>query len=187
MRNTSGHRQLHTPTSQDVSMQGAERIKVNSVPPVVVNIRPVIESSSFTEHTYGVIADLAPTMSAAVMELLERLGSFGRFATLSKSGAHPCAERHLATRETYWTLENPGHYACKTCFNRKQPCIRSTGNHQWIILPLPPNVRGPGLSWQDKAYYINPYEGSSIRYSGTWRVQPHKGTSVKREQESAVE
>lgn len=183
MRDSSDHRQLHTPTSQDISLHDSGRVKVDSNPPVILNIRPVIESHSFTEHTYGLITNLAPAMSTALMESLKTFASLSRFATLSNSGSRRCAERYLADRETFWTLENPGHYTCKTCFNRKQPCMRSTGTHQWIVLPLPPAMRDTGVVWHDKANYIYRHEGSSMRYPGVWRVDPHKGRGTKREQE----
>lgn len=186
MQDNRDHTWLHTPTSQNIPLHNAEGIKVNSMPPIVVNIRPVIESSTSTEHTYGAFADLSPTMSTAVKQSLKAFGSFGRFATLSKTGDHRCTERLLAERRAFWTLENPGHYACKTCFNRKQPCMRSIGNHQWIVLPLPPRFRGPGVVWQDKAYYIYPYEGNSMKYSGIWKVEPHKERTMKRERERAA-
>ena len=178
--------QLHTPASQDVSLRSGERIKVDSIPPVLVSIRPVIKSSDFDEHTYGHTNNLNPAISAAVAESIKAFSSSNRLEALSRNGSRGCIERVLASRETYWTLEDPGHYACKTCFNRKQPCMRSMGKHKWIILPLPPNLRNPDVAWQDKAYYIHPYEETSLRYPGIWRIEPHKGKGIKREPTATI-
>jgi hypothetical protein len=142
---------------------------VDSQPPVVVYIRFVVESNDLYEHIYGMIGELFPKMSTCVMGSLKKLGTFRRFGTFIFKGSHNCAARILAPQETFWTNDCPGQFTCKTCFNKKLPCMRATGNHQLLVLPLPPGVRDPNVIWQDKAYYIHPYAENSQRYPTTWR------------------
>jgi hypothetical protein len=176
--------QLFTPVSRATSLSTVERVKVDSQPPVFVNIRFVIENTDLNEHTFGTTTELSPAMSACVIQSLRGLGSSSRFASLSFKGSQNCAERTLASRETFYTHESPGHFACKTCFNRKQPCMQAIGSHEWIVLPLPPAVRGPNMIWQDKAYYVHPYPENSVRYPGIWKPNHNK---PRREKEPPVE
>jgi len=179
--------QLFTPVSRATSIDTVERVEVDSRPPVVANIRFVIESTGLNEHIFGTAIELSPVMSACAIESLRALGAFSRFASLSSKGSYNCAERTLLPRETFWTMESPGQFACKTCFNRKQPCMRAIGGHQWIILPLPPAIRDPNLTWQEKSYYIHPYPESSMRYPGTWRRDFKRGKGSTATQHAKLE
>lgn len=162
----------------------SERIRVDSLPPTSIEVLPLIGTKNSGEHTYGKFTELAPVVSASVSKCFETFSSFSRFASLSQKGSRHCAERTFNTHSTFWTIECPGQFTCKTCFNRRQPCMRAIGEHQWIVLPLPPAVRYPSTVWQDNAYYIRPYEENSTRFSGTWRLEPHNGRgTVKQEKE----
>ena len=179
-----------TPLSKATSLDDSERVEVDSRPPVVANIRFVIESTDLDEHIFGTNMELSPAMSSCVIGALRGLAAFSRLASLSLKGSRSCAERSLVPRDTFWTNESPGQFACKTCFNRKQPCMRATGSHQWIVLPLPPVVRDSNLLWQDKAYYIHPYPEHSTRYPGTWRLdraEPRRGKRSTTTQHAKLE
>jgi len=178
---------LLTPSSREASLENSERIAVDSRPPVSVEVRPFVESNNANEQVYGRISGLATPVLTSVMTGIGNFGSFDRFASLSRKGSRGCVERNLSSHTTFWTIEHPGHFACKTCFNKKQPCLRAVGDHQWILLPLPPATREPDTDWQDQAYYIRPYEETSQRFPGTWRVEPHsKRDALRREKEAAV-
>jgi hypothetical protein len=173
--------------SQQASLNNAELIAVDSRPPVSVQVQPLIEINGANEQLYGRIAELTTPMLTSVMNVIGTFGSFDRFAIVSRKGYHGCVERNLNSHSTFWTTEYPGHYTCKTCFNKKQPCMRAIGNNQWVLLPLPPVTRNPDTDWQDTAYYIRSYEETSQRFPGTWRVEPHsKRDALKREREVAV-
>lgn len=170
--NSNQHQQLRTPTSQDACFNGAARIKLDSRPPIMVEVRPVIQSADIDNHTFGRLAGLAPAVHASVMKLLGASILSERLVSLSTKGSHQCAERLIRNAHgTYWTIDRPGQFTCKTCFNGKTPCMRMAGDHQWIVLPLPPAVRDPDAVWQDKAYYVNQYEGTSIRFPRVWRAK----------------
>jgi hypothetical protein len=180
------HQHLLTPSSQEASLNDTDRIVVDSRPPISVELRPLIEYNGANNQMYGRITELATPMLTSVMDAIGAFGSFGRFTTVSKKGFHGCAERNLNSHSTFWTIEHPGHFTCKTCFNKKQPCLRAIGDHQWIVLPLPPTTRSPDTVWQDKAYYVSPYEENSQRFPGTWRLEPHsKRDALKRERDAA--
>ena len=161
--NSNDVQQLFTSVSRATSLDTVERIEVDSQPPVVVDIRFVVESNGLHEHTYGTIEELLPNMFACMMESLQKLGAFRRFATFISKGSHNCAARILIPQETFWTNDCPGQFTCKTCFNKKLPCMRATGNYQLVVLPLPPDVRDPSVTWQDKAYYIQPHPAALSR------------------------
>ncbi|GAB7334223.1 hypothetical protein MBLNU13_g06272t1 [Cladosporium sp. NU13] len=166
-RYISMHQQLLTPSSQEPALGSTERVTVDSRPPISVVLRPLIESDGANEPIYGQIAEWNASMIDSVMSSSSIFGSLGRFVTLSQNGARGCADRHFGSHSTFWTLENPEHFACKTCFNKKLPCVRPVGEHHWILLPLPPATRSPDTDWQDKAYYIRNHEENSQRFPGT--------------------
>lgn len=171
--NQHQYQQLRTPTSQDACFNGAERIKLDSRPPIIVEVRPVIRSADIDNHTFGRLAGLAPAVHASVMKLLGASILSEKLVSLSSKGSSKCAERLIRKANgTYWTIDRPGQFTCKTCFNGKVPCMRMVGDHQWIVLPLPPAVRDPDAVWQDKAYYVNHYEGTSIKFPAVWRARP---------------
>jgi hypothetical protein len=172
--------QMFTPVSRATSLDNVVRVEVDREPSVAVDIRFVVESNSLNEHTYGTTEEVLPKMSACVMDSLKRLGAFRRFATFISKGSQNCAARILTPQETFWTNDCPGQFTCKTCFNKKLPCMRATGNHQLLVLPLPPDVRDPNVTWLDKAYYIHPYPKNSQRYPTTWR----RGRMSRRVQDS---
>lgn len=179
--------QLFTPVSRATSLDTVKRIEVNSRPPVVVDIRFVVESNGLYEHTYGTIEELFPNMSACMIESVQKLGAFSRFATFSSKGSHNCAAMILTPQETFWTNDCPGQFTCKTCFNKKLPCMRATGNYQLVVLPLPPDVRDPNMTWQDKAYWIHPYPENSQRYPTTWRRNRIRTQESKARQQAKLE
>lgn len=180
--------QLSTPVSRATSIDTVKRVEVDSQPPVVVDIRFVVESNGLHEHTYGTIEELSPNLSACVMESLQKLGAFPRFSKFSSKGSHNCAARILTPQQTFWTNDCPGQFTCKTCFNKKLPCMRATGNYQLVVLPLPPDVRDPSVTWQDKAYYIQPHPDNSQKYPTTWRRDPPKrGQDSKATQQAKLE
>jgi hypothetical protein len=147
----------------------------------------LIESNGANEQIYGQIAELNASVFDSVMNSIAIFCALDRFVTLSQNGARGCADRHFGSHSTFWTLENPGHFACKTCSNKKLPCLKPVGYHQWILLPLPPDTRSPDTDWRDKAYYIRDHEETSQRFPGTWRVEPHsKRDALKREKEAVV-
>ncbi|KAK5681070.1 hypothetical protein LTS10_006830 [Elasticomyces elasticus] len=60
----------------------------------------------------------------------------------------------------YWTKKDPGSYACLTCTNQQQPCVRGntlTGSRE--LLPLTPEVRDPDATIENTSYFIHPTRG----------------------------
>jgi hypothetical protein len=167
----TGNRQLHTPASQDAVTDNEEYILAQFRPPTSVKILPVIESSSYTQHTYATLSLLAPGLLNSILDLLKVLGNEDKFSTFSREGRNGCFERQLRSKNgTSWSLTQPGCFVCKTCFNNKRPCMRAVGRHQWLLLPLPPDVRDPGATWQDEAYYIHQGTESNLSFSGVWEA-----------------
>jgi hypothetical protein len=180
----TGDRQLHTPASQDAVIDSGEYILVQSRPPTSVRILPVIESSSYTHHTYATLSLLAPGLLNSILDLLKVLGNEHKFSTFSREGRNSCIERQLRSKNrTSWSLTQPGCLVCKTCFNTKRPCMRVVGRHQWLLLPLPPDVRDPGATWQDEAYYIHQGTESSLSFPGVWELNP---SAVRRAMQEAT-
>jgi hypothetical protein len=172
------NRQLHTPVSPDAVIDNEDNILVQSRPPTSVKILPVIESSSYTQHTCGQLSFIAPGLLNSVLELLKVLGHGIKFSIFSREGRNTCVERQLrVARPTSWTLTLAGCFACKTCFNKKRPCMRAAGAHQWLILPLPPDVRDPGATWMEEAYYVHQGQGSNLSFPGVWELS---ASAVKR-------
>jgi hypothetical protein len=170
-RDYDRYRQLRIPTSQGASFGEVERIRVDSHPSTIVQVRPVIESADLHEPTFGRIAELAPIVSVSVMNSFELFGTFNKFAVPSNRGGFiKCAERQFSSPDTFWTIDSPGQFTCKTCFNRRQACMGIFCGHLWIILPLPPWVRDLGPAWQYQGCYIYQQEGNNVQCPGTWRT-----------------
>ena len=127
----TGNRQLHTPSSPDAVIGESEYILVQSRPPTSVKILPVIESSSYTQHTYAQLSFLAPGLLKSILDLLKDFGNEIKFSTFSREGRNGCIERQLRSKNrTSWSLAQPGCFVCKICFNKKRPCMRAAGAHQ---------------------------------------------------------
>ena len=41
--------------------------------------------------------------------------------------------------------------------------------HEFVLLPLPVEVRETDTTWQDGAYYIYQYDGTTQKFPGVWR------------------
>jgi hypothetical protein len=178
-------RQLHTPVSPDAVIDNEDSILVQSRPPTSVKISPVIGSISYTQHTHGQLGFLAPGLLNSILDLLKVLGNENSFSTLSREGRNACIERQLRSKNgTSWSLAQPGCFVCKTCFNKKRPCMRVVGRHQWLLLPLPPDVRDPGLTWMDEAYYVYQGIGSNLSFPGTWELS--KSAVIQRAMKAAT-
>jgi hypothetical protein len=163
--------QLYTPVSQDAIFDNGESILVQSRPPTTIRILPIIESSSYTQHTYAQLSFLAPGLLSSILDLLKVFGNEYKFSTVSREGRNGCIERRLRSKNgTSWSLAQPGCFVCKTCFNKKRPCMRVVGAHEWLLLPLPPEVRDPGATWMDEAYYVHQGMGSSLVFPGVWEL-----------------
>jgi hypothetical protein len=161
--------QLRTATSPNVSLDDSERITVASRPPTSIRIRPVIQSNSYISHTYGKLDSLEPALLEKVLKLFENLDPNDKFVTTSRQGSPNCIERRLNVGgASAWTNEQPGCFACRTCFNRRQPCIRAIGDHEFLLLPLPMEAREPHDTWHDGAYYMYQYDGTTMKFPGTW-------------------
>ena len=160
--------QLRTPTSANTSLDDSERITVASHPPTSIKIRPVIQSDSYISHTYGKLDSLEPALLEKVLELFRNLDFNDKFVTTSRQGSPNCIERRLNVGgASAWTNEQPGCFACRT-FNRRQPCIRAIGNHQFLLLPLPMEARNAHDTWHDGAYYMYQYDGTTMKFPGIW-------------------
>ena len=147
--------QLCTPTSSNASIDDAEHVNVSSRPPTSIRLRPIIQSDSYVAHTYGKLTSLKPALLNLILEMLDLLGPQDKFVLTSRQGSQNCIERRLqAHSASCWTNEQPGCFACRTCFNRRQPCMRAVGMHEFVLLPLPVEVRETDTTWQDGAYYI---------------------------------
>ena len=167
------YRQPHTPVSQDAVIDDEECILVQSRPPTSVKIMPVIESSSHTQHTHAPLSLLTPGLLDSILELLTVFGNEYKFSAFSREGRNGCVERQLRSgKPTSWTLDMPGCFVCKTCFNSKRPCMRAVGRHEWLLLPLPPDVRDPGATCQDDAYYIHQGTVTSLSFPEVWELSP---------------
>lgn len=118
-----------TPASLDASIDEGETIYVESFPPTSVRITPVIESVNARNHTFGRTTSLAPALLEAIVNTVNALASFTRFTSASHKGNFGCAERYLAAHDTFQTIDQPGCFACKRCFNQRKPCLRMIGNH----------------------------------------------------------
>jgi hypothetical protein len=168
----TGNRHLYTPVSLDAVIDNGECILVQCRPPTSVKILPVIESSSYKQHTYATLSLLAPGLLNSMLDLLKALAEVDKFSTYSYEGQNGCIERQLRSsgKLTSWSLAMPGCFVCKTCFNRRRPCMRVVGRHEWLLLPLAPEVRDPEATCQDEAYYIYQGRGSNMSYPGVWEL-----------------
>jgi hypothetical protein len=62
--------------------------------------------------------------------------------------------------------------------------MRVVGLHEWLLLPLAPNLRDPGVTWQDEAYYINHGMGSSLSFPEVWELS--RSAVIKRVAKTAA-
>ncbi|KEQ71970.1 hypothetical protein M436DRAFT_82884 [Aureobasidium namibiae CBS 147.97] len=65
---------------------------------------------------------------------------------------HPtnCVRGVVAKQSTPWTVDSPGEFCCKRCFNTQRVCLRYNKKSERLeALPLPEEVRGEefGLGW----------------------------------------
>jgi len=129
----------------------------------------VIQSDSYITHTYGKLASLESALLETVLKFFDSLGSNDKFVSTSRQGSQNCIDRRLNFGgASAWTNEQPGCFACRTCFNRRQPCIRAIGNHEFLLLPLPVHARQTHDTWQDGAYYMYQYDGTTMKFPGVW-------------------
>jgi hypothetical protein len=162
--------QLRTPASMSASHDDIECIRVASHPPTSIKILPVIQSSSYIKHDYGKLTSLEPDLLDIILKSLDALAASDRFAIVSREKANSCVGRRLlAKNPSFWTNQQSGCFACKTCFNRRTPCMRSLSNHEWLLLPLPVEARDPSATWQDQAYYIHQGHGTNLKFPDVWR------------------
>jgi hypothetical protein len=161
---------LRTPTSPSSLHGDAEYITVASRPPTSILIRPIIKSDSYITHSYGKLGSLDPTLLNMIWKVFEVLAPNHKFVSASRQGSQNCIERRLRTHSASWTIEQSGCFACRTCFNRRQPCIRPIGNHEFLLLPLSVDVRSPDATWQDAAYYVYQYDGTTQKFPGVWKI-----------------
>ena len=78
--------QLFTAVSRATSLDTVKRIEVDSQPPVVVDIRLVVESNGLHEHRYGTIEELLPNMFARMMESLQKTGRLSQVCYIQLQG-----------------------------------------------------------------------------------------------------
>ena len=129
----------------------------------------MIQSDSYMTHTYGQLQSLEPALLEMVLKLLESVGPHDKFVLTSHQGSQNCIDRRLnAAGASAWTNEQPGCFACRTCFNKRQPCIRAIGNHEFLLLPLPMEARHTLNTWQDGSYYMYQYDGTTMKFPGVW-------------------
>lgn len=161
----------HTPLPLGASQDATERVELMSRPLNRVKILPVIESADHTKHTFADFSELSPTIQSIINETLGTMSPHNRFVGLSHKGSRRCAYSFLVDSQAVWTIEQPRCFACKRCFNKRQPCLHPLGKHQWALLPLPPSVRDSNATWQDEAYYVYAEEHASPTFLGVW--SPH--------------
>lgn len=161
---------LRTPVSMNAPLEYAEYVAVPSHPPTSIKVFPVIQSDSYVRHTFGRLKSLEPDLLDTIFKLIEVLAPNEKFATVSQQGSTACVERRIQSKNAAsWTNEQAGCFACRTCFNRRQPCMRPVGKHEWLLLPLPVELRHPSATWQQGAYYIYQGDGTNSRFPGVWR------------------
>jgi hypothetical protein len=162
--------QLRTPASMSASQDDTECIRVASRPLMSIKILPVIQSNSYVTHEYGKLTSLHPDLLKSIQKLLGVLGANDKFARISQQGVRTCIERRLHTRNaSSWTNQQSGCFACRTCFNRRLPCMRAIGGHELLLLPLPVEVRHPGATWQTEAYYVHQGDETTQSFPGVWK------------------
>jgi hypothetical protein len=162
--------QLRTPTSMSASLDDLECITVASHPPTSIKILPVIRSDSHEKHEYGTLRSLEPDLLDNISKLLDVLGTHDKFTKVGLIQTRTCVERLLHTKSSSsWTHQQSGCFACKTCFNRRLPCMRAINNHVWVLLPLPVEARHQAANWQNGAYYIHPGNETTANFPGIWR------------------
>jgi len=162
---------LRTPTSPSSLPRDAENITVASRPPTSIRIRPIIQSDNYLSHSYGKLGSLDPTLLSMIWKVFEVLAPNDKIMSSSRQGSQNCIERRLHAHKTScWTIEKPGCFACRTCFNRRQPCMRAIGNHEFLLLPLSVEVRSPDATWQDAAYYVHQDDGTTVKFPGVWKI-----------------
>ncbi|EME45868.1 hypothetical protein DOTSEDRAFT_44105 [Dothistroma septosporum NZE10] len=54
-----------------------------------------------------------------------------------------CSHCELTNSRCFWTIEAAMWTACKTCFNRKRPCIKSTSNLTMLASTSAPKAPRP--------------------------------------------
>ncbi|KAM0712391.1 hypothetical protein Q7P37_011487 [Cladosporium fusiforme] len=156
------------PTGASSGMQGT--IGAQMHPFKVLILR---EATASHEQYVANPSELAPSMITKIRNTFLAMSSNAAFVEFSRIGSPNCVDSALGGMRSLWTLEQPRGFACKRCFNDRQPCLLSGGNHRWLVLPLPPGVRGPGVVWKDEAYYIDPHEDRrSGDFAGTWELTP---------------
>lgn len=158
----------YTPLRSGASPDATGCVELMSRPPVRVKIMPVIESADHTKHTFADFSELCRTIQSIINETLGTMSPHNRFVGLSHKGSRRCAYSFLVDSQAVWTIEQPRCFACKRCFNKRQPCLHPLGKHQWALLPLPPSVRDSDATWQDEAYYVYAEEHASPTFLGVW-------------------
>jgi hypothetical protein len=117
-----------------------ERLTKDYLQPFGIRIHPGICSH---DHRIRPSGDLAKVDVAAQQSLLFE---FDR-------GPHLHLSRY-AEEGDRWTLRRPGSYACWHCYRQRRPCLVQLYEDGWGLLPLPPQARPAGASYEDAGYYI---------------------------------
>lgn len=80
------------------------------------------------------------------------------------SSPDKCMRTALDRQPCEWTKVNEKQFACRSCHDRRKACVKHVGENDFVVLPLPPQVRktlgGPGQHF----FYIR---GSPSDHSST--------------------
>lgn len=100
-------------------------------------------------------ATLPSTVLADIVELESRMGPPGVKKSVAGSKGR-CLWQHVyEAGKSYWTRRSSMLYACRSCTNKRRPCIRrNQDSEQWELLPLVEAVRDHGPTSTERGYYI---------------------------------
>lgn len=143
-------------------------VNINEIDHDAFGYAPLIRVTDGGQDEFGQIDGVAVPVIQSIQSTMTALRN-GQHGGPMESTC--CAWRYLEGHRSLapWSLELPRRYACRACFNAKRACLLWIGAMQWIVLPVPPQVRSKHVTWRDDAYYI--YQGweDAADYPGVWR------------------
>ncbi|UJO13050.1 hypothetical protein CLAFUW4_02166 [Fulvia fulva] len=150
--------------------------------------KPVRSITSDGDFELGRLIDVSSDVSESIQSSLEYYEARRRRLTLPqepKSNDIKCCGHTWMSgcgSSTSWTACGSKKYACRTCFNRRRACFLWQGNHQWAVLPLPPDTRDPAATHKDAGFYImaKGFKDKANDFPGVWRESNHDSRNRKR-------
>lgn len=148
---------LHLVTDSDTaetSTTGVEQVSNTVVAKFGVLVGGKVES---LEETVPTIVEETQALNEVWQAKMREKWNGKKIADFMPS--KQCVSQRLANTKSEWRHDDANEYACFTCTNKRIPCAKGEeqgADFDFVVLPLPAEMRGDKVSPTAKEFYIRP-------------------------------